>query len=108
MVKRSKKMSDIFAESANTTRTYSAFFEADDVVGWYYLVMKPDEPDSKIICAMQIMHGIPDFAESDLDVRWTDDDMKVGVFIKSKLYGYYDLNSWRSVPGIYPSKPLEW
>jgi hypothetical protein len=101
-------MIDIFAESTNSARTYSAFFEADDDVGWLYLAVNPDGPDSKVIGAVQIMRGPPDFTDSDVDVRWNEDETKAGLFIRSKLYGYFDLNLGRGIPGTYPSKSLEW
>jgi hypothetical protein len=60
----------------------------------------------EIFGEVQVMRGPPDFSESDVDMRWNDAGRRVELFIRGKMYAYFDLDENRGVPGRYPDTPL--
>jgi hypothetical protein len=94
-------MTDIFVDGMNSQGTYAGAFEADDAVSWFYLHDLSAEPGGKIVGAVQVYRGVPDFVESDVQIRWYDDETKVGVFIKGQLGAHFDLVSGWGLPGSY-------
>lgn len=94
-------MIDIFVDTLNADRTFAGVFEADDTVSYFYLCSLTEGPNGRIIGAVQVYRGLPNFAESEVVVRWFDNETKVGVFIKGELGAYLDLVSGWGYPGTY-------
>jgi hypothetical protein len=94
-------VTSIFVDKTNKKGDFAGVFEADDDVGYFYLYELGRKAGEKIIGAVQVCRGIPDFAASDVDIRWFDDETKVGVFIKGELGACFDLISGRGFPGTY-------
>ncbi len=83
-------------------------FEADDETSYFYLYKFGNEPNKRIVSAIRIFSGNPDFTEADVDIRWFDDENKVGLLIRQELWAYFDIVSGGQQVGLYPSKPLLW
>lgn len=95
-------MIDIFANKIDLRNRYAGVFEADDDVSWFYLHDLGAAEGKRILGAVQVHRGPPNFDESDVEVRWFDDETKVGVFIKGKLGAYFDLVKGTGYPGGLP------
>jgi hypothetical protein len=94
-------ITDIFVDAVGETGEYAGVFEADDNVSYFYLYKIVEGADGEIVGAVQVYRGIPDFTESDVEVRWFDNDEKVGVFVKGELGAHFDLVSGWGYPGSY-------
>jgi hypothetical protein len=103
-------MADIWVQGINAFNTYAGIFEADDDVGWFYLykIFNPADVNEKlkVIDAVQVCRGTPDFSDKDCMVQWNDAGTHVSLFIKGSAYAYFDLVEGRGVPGRYPDRPL--
>lgn len=82
---------DIFVDRTNARGDYAGVFEADENVSYFYLYNIIEGSDGRIVEAVQVHHGVPNFTAEDVQVRWYDEDTKVGVFIKGQLGAYFDL-----------------
>lgn len=99
-------MTDIYFDKTNAMETLAGVFEADDTVSYFYLYKTG--PDSGVIGALQVCSGTPDFALSDVDIQWRENQSKVGLLIRGRLWALFDLSSGRGSVGRYPTSPLEW
>jgi hypothetical protein len=61
-------------------------FEFDGETGYFYLHKISGEPDRKIISAIHIISGAPDFNEDDITIRLSADERMVGLFVRSELW----------------------
>jgi len=87
-------------------------FEYDDRVGYFYLYEVLGQATGKIIKAIRISSGEPDYAESDIAIRWDRQERSVGLFIRGELWAVFDAEMRQSYGGDYsPDKhadvPLE-
>lgn len=94
-------MTDIFVDAANKKGDFADVFEADDSVSYFYLYQLANGSGGKVLGAVQVYRAVPDFAATDVAVRWLDDETKVAVFIKHELGAYFDLQSGREYPGTF-------
>jgi hypothetical protein len=70
----------VFMDGINAARTYAGVFEAEEHVGWFYLyrILDPDrlneDGNPQSVNVAHVLNGPPDFADSDVAVRWFDRD----------------------------------
>ncbi len=81
-------------------------FEFDGETGYFYLYNLSGEQGQKIISAIHIISGVPDFDESDVGIRWSADEKVVGLFIRSRLWAAFDSKTSAKVGGNYHSPAL--
>jgi hypothetical protein len=76
-------------------------FEFDGETGYFYLYNVSGEQDQKIISAIQLISGAPDFNEDDITIRWSADERMVGLFVRSQLWAAFDSKTRTKHGGNY-------
>jgi hypothetical protein len=101
-------MEEMFESSVRTAGDLAAVFEYDDGVGYFYLYEVLGQASRKIIEAIRISSGEPDYTESEIAIRWDRQERSVGLFIKGKLWAVFDAEMRQSYGGNYsPDKQAE-
>ncbi len=103
--------SGMFAGELRSAGDLAGVFEYTDDTGYYYLYRQSDE-GNRILGANHILSVPPDFAESDLEIRWNQGEDKVGLLIRGVLWAVFaglDATSWGGdyVAGGTPQIPPE-
>ena len=106
-------MEEIFDSSVRAKGDFAGVFEFDGETAYFYLYATGggvEEP--KIWDSVHVFSGQPDFAESDISVRWDSREEKVGLFIRGILWAVFDCVRQSKcggdyVPGRKPSLPAE-
>lgn len=81
---------DIFESCKRTGGDIAGVFEVDGDTGYFYLYKLQENGDDQVIAAIPVLVGLPDFAQSDVEVRWDSSETKVGLFIKHVLWAVHD------------------
>lgn len=76
-------------------------FEFDGDTSYFYFWRQSD--DYRVLGAIHIATGKPDFGESDLDVRWYARDERVGLFVRNELWAAFDAETGTTAGGDYRS-----
>ena len=103
---------DIFESCVRTTGDFAGVFECDDEAGYFYLYETGGNAGHKIIDSIHILSGQPDFTDTDVSVRWDQDQEKVGLFIRNMLWAVFDVKCRHRYGAVYddtktPALPLE-
>jgi hypothetical protein len=93
-----RKMAEIFVCDVGREGRYAGILHGDDAVTWFYF---HDLAAQKVLGAVQVYRGVPNFTEADVEIRWNDDQTEVGVFIKGELGACFDLVRGWGYPGTY-------
>jgi hypothetical protein len=75
-------------------------FEYDGDTNYFYLYRTGEDGD-KVLDSIHVLSGRPDFLSTDLDIRWTADETKVGLFIRGELWAVFDSHSRTKHGGNY-------
>lgn len=70
--------SDLFHSATNSTGEKAGVFEFEDDTAYFYLYDTGKADGSKILGAIHIFSGVPDFDEDDIEIRWSATDTHVG------------------------------
>jgi hypothetical protein len=65
-------------------------FEFDGDTGHFYLYKVAADGGEKVMDAIHVLSGTPDFEQGHVSVRWTPDENAVGLFIRGKLQAAFD------------------
>jgi hypothetical protein len=84
----------------------AGIFESDSETGYFYLYKVSGEKCQKVIDAIHIISGMPDFEEEDIEVRWSTDENIVGLFIRSQLWAAFDSKTIKKYGGNYKRNTL--
>lgn len=74
-------------------------FEFDGDTGYFYLYKTNAKEGEKIMAAIHIFSGRPNFEQRDISIRWTPDENVVGLFIRGKLQAAFDCKSGAAYGG---------
>ncbi|WP_213069469.1 DUF2251 domain-containing protein [Methylomicrobium album] len=80
-------MEEIFLSAICKAGDYAGVFEYDGETGYFYLYRVDNIDGNKVISAIQIINDILDINESDLSIKWNDDQRMVGIIMKNELWG---------------------
>jgi hypothetical protein len=99
----------MFVTTTRSTGDLAGVFEYTEHTGYFYLYDRTGEDRKRVLGAIHILSGSPDFEESDIEVRWAPGEGMVGIFIKSQLWavfrdsepfgGNYQSGGQPSIPG---------
>ena len=78
-------------------------FECDDDTGYFYLYETGGAQGQKILGAIQVLVGSPDFQQDDIAIRWNAIDSLVGFFVRSQLWAAFDVKNGAKYGGNYRS-----
>ena len=103
---------EMFESGARSTGDLAGVFEYDGEVGYFYLYELEGTEGQKVTASLQILSTEPDFAASDLVVRWDAGEDVVGLFIRGRLWAAFQAGSRAKYGGDYradaePRVPIE-
>jgi len=83
---------EMFVDETRSAGDLAGVFEYDGETGYFYLYDRSRPSDgkgSRILGFIHIVSRTPDFAEEDVVVRWSKDEITVGLFIRGKLWAAF-------------------
>jgi hypothetical protein len=81
---------EIFKSTVQTNGHLAGVFEFDGEIGYFYLYEANEYSNEKVVAAIQVINGIPDFGEEDVTILWNVAQRMVGLFIKHQLWAAFD------------------
>jgi hypothetical protein len=92
---------EIFESSVRSTGDIAGVFEFDGNVAYFYLYNTSAADKHKIIGAIRMVAGMPDFEEDDLAICWDQTESKVGLRIRGSLWAAFDAKTSEAYGGNY-------
>ncbi|WP_437294750.1 DUF2251 domain-containing protein [Sorangium sp. So ce426] len=96
-------MDEIFDSAVRPAGDLAGVFEYDGDTGYFYLYATGEGTGQKVLDAIHVLSGMPDFGETDISIRWDSEEQKVGLFIKGILWAVYDCARRAKYGGAYKS-----
>jgi hypothetical protein len=81
---------EIYESAARTVGDLAGVFEFDGETSFFYLYKISGDPRQKVIGAIHIVSGAPDFEGKDITILWDRNETAVGLFVRSKLWAVFD------------------
>jgi|SRR5215471_7761908 len=99
---------DMFQSAVRPDGDLAGVFEYDEDTGYFYLYETKGNEGRKIVSAIQVIVGSPDFEEGDVTILWDVSEVMVGLFIKGQLWAVFDAKTREKYGGNYVAnmKPL--
>jgi hypothetical protein len=103
---------EIFESASRPSGDLAGVFEHDGETGYFYLYETKADEGQKIVAAIQVVIGCPDFKQEDVTVQWDVSERMVGLFIRERLWAAFDAELRVKYGGSYransqPSIPTE-
>ena len=103
---------EMFDSAVSSGGDLAGVFEYDGETGYFYLYKPQHEENRKVVGAIQVLSGPPDFGEKDIVIRWDATESKVGLFIRGRLWAAFDSVTGHKYGGGYratgkPAIPVE-
>jgi hypothetical protein len=103
---------EIFSSGVRDAGDLAGVFEFDGETGYFYLYRVHVKDHRAILADAHITSHELDFDEHDVSVRWSDDQWKVGLFIRGVLWAAFDARDNRKYgrgygAGRRPTVPRE-
>jgi hypothetical protein len=92
---------EMFDSVAQPRGNLAGVFEHDGDTGYFYLYRTEGEEGRKVVAAIWILNGTPDFAEKDVAIRWDATESKVGLFVRQQLWAVFDISTGAKYGGKY-------
>ena len=80
---------EMFVSAVRSSGDMAGVFEYVDETGSFYLYDKTRTGGQRVMAAIHILSGNPDFSESDVEVRCTQREEVVGLFIRDRLWAVF-------------------
>lgn len=81
---------EIFESCVRTAEDLAGVFEFDGETAYFYLYETSADQGQKILGAIHIFSGTPDFTAEDVSIRWDPTENKVGLFLRGLLWAVFD------------------
>ena len=103
---------EMFYSAVRSAGDQVGVFEYDGDTGYFYLYDTRNEENRKIVAAIRVLVGTPDFEEQDVAICWDSTESKVGLFIHEQLWAVFDCRTGAEYGGDYhassqPEIPME-
>ncbi len=92
---------DMWESAVRSADDLAGVFEYDEDIGHFYLYKLSNENTEKIIGAIHIVSGAPDFSQEDTSIRWSPDENMVGLFIREQLWAVFNCETGKRFGGNY-------
>lgn len=92
---------EIFDSLVRSAGDRAGVFECDGETAYFYLYDMEQEEGGRVLAAIQVLSGVPDFEADDVTIRWDATDSKVGLLIRGRVWAVFDLDNDRSYGGGY-------
>ena len=94
-------MDEIFDSAVRTTGDLAGVFEYDSDTAYFYLYETGGGTGQRVLDSIHVFSGEPDFAKTDVSIRWDSEEQKVGLFIKGVLWAAFDCGHGTKYGGSY-------
>ena len=84
------KHDEMYDSAVRASGDLGAFFEFDGETGYFYLAEVYGPESIRIVGYVHVFTGFPDFTESDVRVVWDDEELRVGLLIRNRLWALFD------------------
>ena len=95
---------EIFQSSVRATGDLAGVFEYDGETGYFYLYSTSQSGGRKVLGALHVFAGRPDFRQADVDIRWDATETLVGLFIRHQIWAAFDTTSGDGYSGNYAAR----
>jgi hypothetical protein len=92
-------MKEMFCDATRSIGDLAGVFEYDGTTGYFYLYQLV--PSNKVLRAIHVLSGEPDFTEEDVRIVWDSQETRVGLFIRGTLWGVFDSVTPKDFGGNY-------
>jgi hypothetical protein len=92
---------EMFKNVVRATEDLAGVFEYDGETGYFYLYATKGDEGKKVVAAIQVVTGSPDFAEEDVTIHWDASEKNVGLFIRRRLWAAFDAETRLKYGGSY-------
>lgn len=92
---------DIFESALRGAGDFAGVFEFDGEVAYFYLYDTTLPENQRVVKAIRVFAGTPDFKENDLVICWDRTETKVGLKIGGKLWAAFDAKTMMGFGGSY-------
>jgi len=94
---------EIFESAVRSTGDLAGVFEFDGETSYFYLYRTGGQ-GNQVLDSIHISSELPDFATSDVAVRWTRNHLRVGLFIRGELWAVFDTDRKTKFGGNYRAR----
>lgn len=91
----------IFESTTRSRNDLAGVFEYDGESGCFYLYRTTAAAGQKVVGAIPIFSGDPDFDESELAIRWDAEETLVALIIAGEAWAAFDARSGATYGGEY-------
>jgi hypothetical protein len=100
---------EMFASARRSAGDLAGVFEYDGETAYFYLYRAGNE-GNRVLASIHVLSGLPDFQESDVEVRWNGREENVGLFIRGELWAVFNGDTQAKHggdyhPGTHPELP---
>jgi hypothetical protein len=81
---------EIFESCIRRAGDLGGVFECDEETGYFYLFDIARDEARRVVDAIRVLAGRPDFTQRDISVRWDRQETRVGLFIRGVLWAVFD------------------
>lgn len=92
---------EMFDSAVRSAGDRAGVFEYDGEAAYFYLYETNGSDCQKVIAAIRVFSGNPDFEQEDVSIRWDDGESKVGLFIRGQLWAAFDAQANGKYGGNY-------
>ena len=92
---------EMFDSAVRTSGDRAGVFEYDGETGYFYLYETNGKGSQKVLGAIQIMTGAPDFTEQDVAILWNSAEHAVALFIRKQLWAAFNLQTGAKHGGTF-------
>ena len=98
--RRRSRMADMFQSAIRSTDDFAGVFEVDGDTGYFYLCRVGPSGEPRILEAIPVSFGEPDYTQDDVEVRWSGDELVVYVMIGGEVRAAFDCDTRAHFGGI--------
>lgn len=92
---------EMFNSALRSVGDFAGVFEFDGDVAYFYLYDTTQPEQHKVLGAIHVLSGTPDFKEDEVAICWDRSETKVGLRIKGKLWAAFDADARKGYGGDY-------
>jgi hypothetical protein len=92
---------EMFDSQLRSAGDLAGVFEFDGDAAYFYLYEMAERQGQKILSAIRIVVGTPDFKQEDVAVCWDENEGRVGLLIRDKLWAAFDTITRAGYGGNY-------
>ena len=94
-------MEEIFQSSVRSAGDLAGVFEFDGDTSYFYLYRVDASEGNKVLDAIKVSVGEPDYAESEIEIRWSADENLVSLQIAGQTWAVFDCEGAQKFGGDY-------